>query len=152
MLKSGLPEADPSDDSADQDEGFMRQRADMVAAGKGMTEKTAEQKMSADMQTTRMAALRAGAETAKGSSTSTSAPVLAQQMASSLTNNSQASGANGQDTAQAAANTAANTAGGQVALRPAVIQVASPVASNRPSRWRMAVWRAGRLTGHCCTA
>ena len=113
MLKSGLPEADPSDDSADQDEGFMRQRADMVAAGKGMTEKTAEQKMSADMQTTRMAALRAGAETAQGSSASTSAPVLAQQMASSLTNNSQASGANGQDTAQAAANTAANTAGGQ---------------------------------------
>ena len=34
-------------------------------------------------------------------------------MASSLTNNSQASGTNGQDAAQAAANTAANTAGGQ---------------------------------------
>ena len=112
MLKSGLPEAGLSDESADQDEGFVRQRADMFAAGKRMTEKTAEQKMAADMQATRMAAMRAVAEISKPSSTSTSAPGLAQQMAASLTSG-QASATSGQDAAQAAANTAANTAGGQ---------------------------------------
>ena len=112
MLRSGVHEAGPFDDSADQDEGFVRQRADMFAADKGMTEKTAEQKMAADMQANRIAAMRAGAETSKPSSTSTSASGLAQQMAASLTSG-QASTASGQDTAQAAANTAANTAGGQ---------------------------------------
>ena len=112
MLKSGLPEAGLSDESADQDEGFVRQRADMFAAGKRMTEKTAEQKMAAGMQATRMAAMRAVAEISKPSSTPTSASGLAQQMAASLTSG-QASATSGQDAAQAAANTAANTAGGQ---------------------------------------
>ena len=112
MLRSGVPEAGPSDDSAGQDEGFVRQRLDMFAGGKGVTEKTAEQKMAADMQATRMAAMRAGAETSKPSSTSTSASGLAQHMAASLTSG-QASAANGQETTQAVANTTANTSGGQ---------------------------------------
>ena len=104
-----VPDTAMDDTGQTKDEGFVRQRADMFAAGKGMTEKTAEQKMAADMQATRMAAMRAGAETSQASSTSTSASGLAQQMAASLSG--QAS--SGQDTAQAAANTAANTAGGQ---------------------------------------
>ena len=111
-LMSRLSDVGLSDDSADKDEGFVRQRADMFTSGKGMVNKTAELKMAADIQTTRMAAMRAGAETSQASSTSSLASGLAQQMATSLTGG-QASATNGQDTAQATANTAASTAGGE---------------------------------------
>jgi len=112
-LKLGPPEADPSNGSAEKDEGFVSRRADILASSNGMIEKIAEQKIAADIQATRMAALRAGAETAQGSSASTSAPFLAQQLASSLTN-SQGTAANAQDMSQdAASNTVPNTAGSQ---------------------------------------
>ncbi len=111
-LKSGLLEAGRSDDSADKNGVFVRRRADMLTATKGMTEKTAEQKMSADIHATRMVAVRAGAEALRASSTLTPASSLAQQMVASSTSG-QPSATNGQDTAQATANTAANTAGGQ---------------------------------------
>jgi len=108
-----VPDAAADDAGHGGDEGFVHRRMDIPAAGKDMTGKTAEQKMAADIQATRMAALRAGAETAQGSSASTSATALAQHMAASLTN-SQGAAANAQDMAQtAAANTATNASGGQ---------------------------------------
>ena len=112
MLKSGLPEAGPSVDSANKDEGFVRRRAHMFTAGKGITENTAEQKSAADIQATRMAAMRAGADTLQASATSTLSSGPAQQMAASL-GSSKPSAINGQDIAQTTANTALNTAGGQ---------------------------------------
>ncbi len=111
-LKSGLPEAGPSVDSANKDEGFVRRRAHMFTAGKGITENTAEQKSAADIQATRMAAMRAGADTLQASATSTLSSGPAQQMAASL-GSSKPSAINGQDIAQTTANTALNTAGGQ---------------------------------------
>ena len=112
MLKSGLPEAGPSVDSANKDEGFVRRRAHMFTAGKGITENTAEQKSAADIQATRMAAMRAGADTLQASATSTLSSGPAQQMAASL-GSSKPSAINGQDIAQTTANTALNTAGSQ---------------------------------------
>ena len=144
MLKSGLPEAVSPTIALTRMKVSCASAADMFAAGKGMTEKTAEQKMAADMQATRMAAMRAVAETSKPSSTSTSAPGLAQQMAASLTSG-QASAASGQDMSQRRPRQTRQRTRrvARVVLRPAIIQVASPVAGNRPSRWRMAVWRVG---------
>ena len=108
-----LPDAAMDDTVQAKEESFVHRRAFVQATGRGVSEKTADQKMAADIQATRMAALRAGAETAQGSSASTSAPVLAQQIASSLTN-SQGAAVNAQDMSQTAtANTTTNTPGGQ---------------------------------------